>query len=266
MSGHYKRDRKRSRSPSQQSAAANSQRDVSRKNNDRKITAKHCGASKFKRAAANTPFESARDRKMRKRAAAHNGTDFRTNREQIAILKAEKDELTAELKYSEEKCEKLDKRNQSLEKGAPQEPDPTVPSRDLTREKHRTMVLNRLLNGYDHAATAHAQYIKTLLDDFGAEYDLGFSRLGQGGSRYGGVDFEKEDTGRLNSDAFQKKYGDDLKHYENNDQSINRASTNFRGDGKRSTVEAKIRHDDMIREEKDENNNSKRNYDRSDSD
>ena len=55
-------------------------------------------------------------------------------------------------------------------------------------------------------------------------------------------------------------------HYENNDQSINRASTNFRGDGKRSTVEAKIRHDDMIREEKDENNNSKRNYDRSDSD
>ena len=270
MSGHYKRDQKRSRSPSQRSISTNSQRDVTKKTNDRQSSTKHCGASKFKRAAANTPFESARDRKMRKRAAAYNGEVFRTNREQIALLKTEKDELAAELKDSEEKCDRLDKRNQSLEKGVTQKPGTNDSNRELEREKHKTMVLNRLINGYDHAATAHAQFIKTLLDDFGAEYELGFSRLGQGGSRYGGVDFEKEDVERLNADDFRKKFIDERKHYENNDQAITRASTNFRGDGLRSKVEATTRHDDLIREgtqsSTDENNNCKRDYDRSDSD
>ena len=253
MSSRIKRERSRSSDPK---TPASSQRDANTSKSDGNLKK----ARFTKRGNTSTPFESARDRKMRKRAAAHNGTDFRTNREQIALLKEEKDELRVELERSEEKRRKLEERNQSLEKG-----ENSITTDDenqrLILEKHKSMILNRLVNGYDHAATKHAEYIRTLLDDFGAKYDLGVTRLGVGGSRYGGVDFVEVKLDNMDVDAknaFYTKYTKEVNTYENNDQSIPSGRDNFRADGKRSTSEVTNRHDDLLKDSSqkiDENNN-----------
>ena len=217
----------------------------------------HCdrSSSNKKRCKVEVPFESARDLKMRKRAATYKGETFRSNREQIAQLTSEKLELKNQL-------EKALNENKTLKNSGPASQDDETQHRALICEKHKVMVLSRLLNAYDHAAVVQARYIKRTQDDFASEYEIDMARLGMGGSRYGGIEFPDRNVQNMSEKDFKKTFQTELETFEDNDNAITEAISCFSEELKESRVEVENRHDAFIADSKpvDFNNNKRKKY------
>ena len=226
------------------------------RNNSSNKDDSHCDRSnsKNKRSKIEVPFESSKEMKNRKRAAAYKGEMFRSNREQIAQLTSEKLELKNQLETALKENKMLKKNGSSILTDESQ-------TRALTCEKHKVMVLSRLVNAYDHAAVVQARYIKRTQDDFATEYEIDMARLGMGGSRYGGIEFPDRNFQEMSEKEFKKTFQNELESFEEHDNSITEAISCFSEELKESRVEVENRHDAFIADSKPaEENNNKRKY------